>query len=139
MLQIIKTEVVTIYYFINEEHKNNFEHLLAHYNLRSNGDFQFVPSIYIASVPEIFYLLPSKENLDSTSPLFALTEWSEDEEEHVFVHSGLTSTTQQMCEFGLSLFNGRLIGLDEVFGSVKSEEYVRALIQAIRMRTRVYI
>ncbi|MDN3429160.1 hypothetical protein QL992_17715 [Microbacterium sp. APC 3898] len=127
-----------MYFFINNEHEANFNELLKHYNLKSDGDFQFVPSIYIASVPEIYYLLPSKENLESSSPIYALTEWSEEESEHLFVHPGLTSTTLRMCEFGLSLFNGRLIGLDEVFGSVKSEEYVKVLIQGIRMRTRVY-
>lgn len=130
-----------MYYFIDDEHKNNFFYLLNQYGFKMGEDGQHEASLYLTSISDIYRLISEKELARTVSarisPLFSLAEWSEEEEKYKFIHSGLTGSTTQIGKFGLSLYNGLPIGLDHIFGSVTSREYVEALIQAIRIRTRI--
>lgn len=123
-------------FFANKEHRNNYEELMIRYRLTPGQDIQYESSIYVAAFPEIFEAI-DKNRLNSHSPLFALTEWSEEEERHVFVAPELTGSTRRMCELALSLYNGYQIGLDEVFGSVVNPTMLQVLFQSMKIRARI--
>ncbi|MBH0159638.1 hypothetical protein [Fictibacillus sp. 26RED30] len=118
-------------YFYNDLHEKNFYIL----NLKFPGGIQYEASNYIAAFPEIFNAINYKDVDYSMSPLFALTSWNEDEERHEFTAAQLTGTTKQMCELGLSLYNGYPSDLDYLFSVVKCEELIRVIFQAMKIRT----
>lgn len=61
-------------------------------------------------------------------------QWNEEEkEQYVFTSPALTSTTRFLAEVGLSLYNGYKADLDRSC----SEEIVKVILQAIRIRNRV--
>jgi hypothetical protein len=80
--------------------------------------------------------------LDTASgPLFTLTRWTgnhDDDEtgKHIVSTPGLTGSTTKLVEVGLSLYNGYSIGLDEVFGSMTSNEMFKVFVQACKIRAR---
>jgi hypothetical protein len=122
-------------YFIDKKHEENYWDLMNHYHIFRGKDVQYEASIYVAAVPGIYEHIEWSK-LDSNSPLFALMEWSDEEEKHVPSHPALTGATRRMVEFGLSLYNGYTVSVDEVFGSVSKEEWVNALFQAMYIRIR---
>lgn len=129
-----------MYYFIDDEHKNNFFFLMKQYGFKVGEDGQHEAAIYVSSIRDIFKLI-TKEELEKTvydriSPLYSLAKWDEDEDTHVFVHPGLTGSTRRMSQFGLSLYNGYPVALDEVFGSVSSKALIEVLLQAIKIRIK---
>ncbi|MDQ0197081.1 hypothetical protein [Neobacillus ginsengisoli] len=123
-------------YFLNEEHKKNFEILLRLYMLSRGEDRQYEATIYVAAVPSVFYLINNKEIDTTCSPLYELMKWDEEREKWKFVSPGLTGATTRMCEFALSLYNGYEVKLDDVFGTVVSREFIDVLLQAIKIRSR---
>lgn len=124
-------------YFTNEEHKENYEKLMAHYRLRPGQDVQYESSIYICAVPELFDCFDSVESIDTgAAPAFELMEWDDEKEKHVPSAPGLTGSTRRMLEFGVSCYTGYEISMDDVLGSVVSEDLFNALIQAMRIRSR---
>lgn len=126
-------------YFINQEHQENFNKLMDLYNLSSGQDIQYEASIYIAAVPEVYECFKGLGTIDTGfSPLFELMKWNDEEEQHVISAPGLTGSTRRMVELGLSLYNGREISLDDVFGTVASNHLVDACLEAIKIRARKY-
>ncbi|PFW72155.1 hypothetical protein COL23_25735 [Priestia aryabhattai] len=122
-----------MYYFIDDEHKKNYEALMAQFDLQMFEDCQYESSIFIAAIPILHDLLPKSISTE-TSPLFELMEWDENEGKHLPSHPGLTGTSRRLLEVGLSLYNGYPIGLDDVLASVISQEYIEAIFQAIKIR-----
>lgn len=118
-------------YFVDEGHENNFYELLEVYSSKSR-DMQYLSTIYVATHPDIYGLLGEVDT--EMSPLFNLATWDDGKEKFVFTAGGLTGATTRMCEFALSLYNGYLVSLDDVFGSVTEPELVEVLLQAIKIR-----
>ncbi|MFC5602455.1 hypothetical protein [Sporosarcina koreensis] len=124
-------------YFIDQEHKGNYEWMMERMKLISNQDVQFESTVYIGAIPDIFRKLDKFKMKPSDSPLWQLTEWDEEKGEHKFTHPALTGSTRRMCEFAVSLFNGYPVGLDEVLGSVTSEKFRKSLVQAFKIRAQI--
>lgn len=125
-------------FFANDEHKNNFEKLMEKYSQQRTSkianDVQYVANIYIAAYPEIFECLNLEELDTGAGPLYNLMEWDEEKETHVISAAGLTGSTIRLTEVGLSLYNGYPIGLDDIFGSMTSEEMFNVFVQACKIR-----
>lgn len=123
-----------MYYFITEQHEQNYAELMVFYGLEPLERMQEEAAIYIAAIEDLYDLIGEPKDKYGC-PLFELMEWNEKEEKHEPAHGGLTGTSRRLLEVGLSLYNGYPIGLDEVLGSVTSREYIEALIQAIKIRS----
>jgi hypothetical protein len=121
--------------FVDDEHEENYYRLMEKYHLTPGDDIQYESSIYIAAHPDIF-IDEMVTNKEEGSPLGKLMEWNEEEEKLEPSAPSLTGTTRRMVEVGMSLYNGYPIGLDEVLGSVVSEELQDVLFQAIKIRAR---
>lgn len=120
-------------YFVDDTHEENYYRLMEKYHLQQGEDIQYESSIYIAAHPDIF----SKKMLNvRNSPLYAHMEWNEEKDRLVVTSPELTGSTRRMVEVGLSLYNGYSVGLDDVFGSVSSEELQDVIFQAIKIRAR---
>lgn len=122
-------------YFTNENHKKNYHFLMKLYNLRPKDDTQCESSIYIAAIPDIYQCFDKRLDT-SRSPLYLLTEYNQNTFVRKFIHPALTGSTTKLCEFGLSLYNGYGIRLDTVFNFISKEDYIKTLIQAIKIRTK---
>lgn len=72
----------------------------------------------------------------SSGPLFMVTKWDEEEGKHVVSAAALTGSTKRLVEVGLSLYNGYEIGLDDVFGSIVSDELIDIFFQSCKIRAR---
>lgn len=125
-------------YFANEEHKYNFDNLVEMYTQQRSSkiasNVQYLANIYIAAYPDIFDCLNLKQLNTGAGPLFDLVEWDEEKEMDVVSAAGLTGSTTRLTQVGLSLYNGYPIGLDDVFGSLTSQELFDVFIQACRIR-----
>ncbi|WP_188208305.1 hypothetical protein [Alkalibacillus aidingensis] len=118
-------------YFDGEEHESNFNKLLDFYKFE---DGQSQAALYIASHPQIFKTYKDVERLDENSHLLLdIGTWNG--EEYIFNAPELTGSTKKMCEFGVSLYNGRKVDLNSVFSSVISDNLIEVLIESIRIRT----
>lgn len=116
-------------YFIDDEHESNFSNLVSFYEKKGN-DPQYRANIYIASVPEIFKLLPKKEIHTDGGPLNLLARYSEEENKLKPSHAGLTGSTRKLVEIGLSLFSGNEVSLDFNYG----DEISNSVLQAMKIR-----
>lgn len=121
-------------FFANAEHKENYECLMAMYELTRGEDLQYESNIYIAGYPGIFKCLDINMIKTSSGPLFWVTKWNEEEGKHVVSAAALTGSTKRLVEVGLSLYNGYEIGLDDVFGSIVSDELIDIFFQACKIR-----
>lgn len=119
-------------YFANKEHKQNYEKLMNIYNLKHGQDVQYESSIYMAAYPRIFECFEESRISPYTGPLGLLL--FDDEEEHNA--SSLTGSIRRMAELALSCFNGYEISLDEVFGSVVSQDMLAVIFQTMKIRAR---
>lgn len=115
-------------YYINEEHRQNFEFLLQQYKQYKN-DRQHLAAIYVASVPDIFPLLDLEE-MKEENPLMHVMEFDEDQEKMVASHPGLTGNMKMLVTIGASLFNGTPCDLDIGF----SPKFAKAVINACEIR-----
>src|SRR5690606_23142700 len=113
-------------YFIDDEHESNFSSLVSFFDKKAN-DPQYRANIYIASVPEIYKLLPKKEIHTGGGPLNLLTQYSEEEGKLKPSHVGLTGSTRKLVEIGLSLFNGNEVSLDFNYGDEISNSVLQAM------------
>lgn len=127
-------------YFSDEEHKDNYYALMGLYGYLPNEDVQYEASIYIAAYPEIYkafdldLLKDQKKEIGSISPLFFLKN---DDYNAGHETGALTGTTYALVEAGLSLYNGYLIGLDDLFGSIgSSHEGLSVFIEACNIRLK---
>lgn len=120
-------------FFADKEHKHNYQRLMEKYELKSGDDSQYEASIYIAAHPDIF-----NENMFnySVSPLYAHIKWDEELGRDIISSHELTDATRKMVEVGLSIYNGYRfkIGLDDVFGSIASNELLDVIFQAMNIR-----
>lgn len=116
-------------YFIDDEHESNFSNLVSFFGKKAN-DPQYRANIYIASVPEIYKLLPKSDIHTGGGPLNLLTQYSEKESKLIPNHEGLTGSTRKLVEIGLSLFNGNEVSLDFNYG----EEVSDSVLQAMKIR-----
>ncbi|BCC04940.1 hypothetical protein DJ87_3412 [Bacillus cereus] len=123
-------------YFANAEHKENYDCLMGMYELTRGEDVQYESNIYIAAYPEIFKCLDINMIKTSSGPLFMVTKWDEEEGKHVVSAAALTGSTKRLVEVGLSLYNGYEIGLDDVFGSIVSDELIDIFFQSCKIRAR---
>lgn len=124
-------------YFINQEHKENYDWIMEKMMLKPNQDVQYESTVYVAGVPQIFRLIKKDKVKPSNSPLFLLTEWDEEIGNHEFTHPGLTSSTKGMCEFAISLFGGEPVSLDNVVASAASTEFKEVLVQSFKIRAQM--
>ena len=90
----------------------------------------------MAAYPAIMDCIDRDAINNTRSPLCELMEWSEEKEAHIFVAPGLTGSTKRLSMVGLSLYNCYGISLDEVVGSLASEELFNVFIQACKIRGR---
>lgn len=122
-------------YFMDEQHSENYDLLYDHFMIGRFKDTQWLATIYIAAVPEIFKCFNTsvKDMSQSSSPLYELTD-KDEEGKLVFAAPGLTGSTARLCEVGLSLFNGYPIDLDGVFGSVAYPLLVKVFFTACAIR-----
>lgn len=116
-------------YFIDDEHESNFSNLVSFFEKKAN-DPQYRANIYIASIPEVYRLLPKTEIHIGGGPLNLLVEYSEKKNKLVPNHEGLTGTTYKLVEIGLSLFNGNEVSLDFNYG----DEISNSVLQAMKIR-----
>ncbi|HHB1940074.1 TPA: hypothetical protein ACOQ43_000512 [Bacillus cereus] len=123
-------------HFANAEHKENYDCLMGMYELTRGEDVQYESNIYIAAYPEIFKCLDINMIKTSSGPLFMVTKWDEEEGKHVVSAAALTGSTKRLVEVGLSLYNGYEIGLDDVFGSIVSDELIDIFFQSCKIRAR---
>jgi hypothetical protein len=120
-------------YFTDEEHKHNFFELLK-MSASQTKDPQYLANFYIAAVPDIYDLF-DVENLQGNSPLMSLMYYDEKLEKQIPNHPGLTSSTRQLLEIGVSLFNGHPCDLDYSFSS----SFAKVIVQACEIRYRLTI
>ncbi|MFA1512443.1 hypothetical protein ACDN41_24730 [Priestia aryabhattai] len=117
-------------YFANNEHEKNYKNLMDRYKLKRGQDVQYEASIYMAAYPEIFDCFNQEKLSIYTGPLAQLL-FDEDEVHH---RAGLTGSTRQMCELGMSCFNGYDVSLNDVFSRVISERLLEVIFQTLRIR-----
>ncbi|MBA2176851.1 hypothetical protein H0266_18385 [Halobacillus locisalis] len=125
-------------YFTSEEHNSNLNTLLSQFNRTFGKDPQYDANYYIAAVPEIFNCFPDDLSEVGDNPLFYLMSYDEENDVLIPATAGLTGSTNRMVEFGMSLFNGHLVSLDDVLGSVASEHLIKTLVQAFYIRANKY-
>lgn len=125
-------------FFVDENHRINYEWMMAKMQLMPKKDVQYEANIYIAAIPIIYRYLDENSFEPYESPLHQLGKWSDEEKEWDFSHPALTGSATRMCEFGASLFNGYFISLDDVLGTIASDELRQALIQAFKIRAKMY-
>lgn len=125
-------------FFLNDEHENNYFLLMDKYNLERGQNIQYEAAIYIASCPGIFDHINLDKLRTNVAPLYSLAEWVGDDAtgKYVISAAGLTGSTTRLAEVGLSLYNGYKVGLDDVFGSVASQELFDVFVQACKIRAR---
>jgi hypothetical protein len=123
-------------YFLNEEHESNFAKLIDQY---CGGvwlsDVQYAANCYIAAVPDIYELLEGAKKT-SGGPLTRLIEYKENDDEVLEMvpsHPGLTGSTTNLLEIGMSLYNGHLVDLDYTF----VPDYAQVVIQACKIRYKL--
>ena len=117
-------------YFIDQRHQSNFEELLNFYE-EKRTDIQYRSNIYLASVPDIYYLLDL--NTAEFGPLIPLSTYDEEKKMRVPSAEGLTGSTSQLVRIGLSLFRGDPVSLDFLLG----EEFSQVIIQAMKIRLKL--
>jgi hypothetical protein len=120
-------------YFTDEKHKENFIELLK-INEHQARDPQYLANFYISSVPDIYNLIDIK-NLQGTPPLMSLMQFNKKLDKHFPSHPGLTGSTRQLLEIGVSLFNGHPCDLDYSFSS----SFAKVIVQACEIRYRLAI
>src|SRR5690606_4613637 len=116
-------------YFIDDEHESNFSNLVSFFGKKAN-DPQYRANIYIASVPEIYKLLPKSEIHTGGGPLNLLTQYTEKESKLIANDEGSTGSTHKLVEIGLSLFKGIEVSLDFNYG----DEISDSVLQAMKIR-----
>lgn len=95
------------------------------YYLHSN-DAQYVSCIYICAVPGLFDVINDKEVHAKHFPAFNAMKYSDKEGRHIPSHPELTGSTRALLEFALSCFNGYKIGIDDVIGTISSNEFFQS-------------
>uniref|UniRef100_C5DB34 Uncharacterized protein n=1 Tax=Geobacillus sp. (strain WCH70) TaxID=471223 RepID=C5DB34_GEOSW len=120
-------------YFVNAEHKRNYDYLMGLYRLEPGQNVEYEASIYIAAYPSVFACF-GKTISTEFGPLAYL---SDEELAEEFGHNfgALTGTTRRMVACGMSLYNGLEVSLSDVFSSLGEEEF-NVLIQAIKIRAK---
>ena len=116
-------------FFIDAEHESNFSGLISFFEKKGN-DPQYRANIYIASVPEVYKLIPKTEIHVGGGPLNLLAEYSDEESKLIPSHEGLTGSTYKLVEIGLSLFNGNEVSLDFNYG----DDISNSVLQAMKIR-----
>ena len=114
-------------YFQNDEHKNNFRFLMDKYHLRK-GNLEYESSIYVAALPVIFKCLKDNGTINTAiSPLFELTRWDEDKEEHIPCHPALTGVGIRLVEFGISLYTSSKIIFNDILITLSHDVMIEAM------------
>ncbi|MCP8616305.1 DUF2538 family protein [Salirhabdus salicampi] len=109
-------------YFINDKHKVNYRQLVAFYK----GKVDFLPSIYIAAVPEIYEVIDTNGLSQSTFPFSNIKS------------DGLSDKSWSLCEVATSLYMSDYnVSLSKVFASITDDTYLNAIFEAIKMGTRL--
>ncbi len=126
-------------YFVSEDHKNNYEKMVAKFP-SALCDTEYQVACYVSAAPFLFYKFADKL-YEFDTPLDWILNWQmkyepqmEDEsdedyknrkqEGEAFVNYDLTPSMQQMGEFALNLFNGyKYFNLMNCIGSLDEINY----------------
>lgn len=119
--------------FINEEHKNNFYNFLERFDLKEDGDPQYISSIYIATEPNIYNkILKTQKDLNLyQNPIFHLGKF---EGENFVFNDSLTINQKEILKNALKIFNGENIEISE--NIKKSKKNIFLLIEALEINTK---
>ncbi|CAM3664793.1 hypothetical protein EDM52_24060 [Brevibacillus invocatus] len=123
-------------YFADEDHEHNYLSLMKKYNLRANQDVQYEAAIYISAHPAIYKAFNNHALKNNYGPLSWYLLESDEAERRGHNRGALTGSTHRLVEAGLSLFGGYQVNLDDIIGSIASDDLFQTLIQAIKIRAR---
>lgn len=130
-------------YFVDDQHRQNFEKLLVKFpDARLLGNGSYRSTCYLAALPEIFKCFTlSKQRHGPFSWYMYLSddELTEKEYEQVKREYGatlapLTSGTRALCELAWSLWNGHGFGVDQI--TEMDPDLYRVVLQALELRRR---
>jgi hypothetical protein len=120
-------------YFIDTEHKKNYESLLFCYPEYKRENIEYLPTIYLAAFPEIFKFIDLNEIDKDRSALNQLTDF-DDDGNLIITEPGLTSGTKSLVKLGTSCFNGTNIDFALCVNRVTNQEWKEVFLQAIKIR-----